>query len=74
MDHQRQLPYGVSSIWLGSESRKMDFYDYFQTMPCNVRVLLRPSPITIIMVRIWSGFNENWQDKCWELSLKTLAP
>ena len=22
----------------------MDFYDYFQTMPCNVRVLLRPSP------------------------------
>ena len=28
--------------WMGSESRKKDFYDFFQTMACNVRLLLRP--------------------------------
>ena len=43
-DHPKQLPYGVYySIWLGSESRVMDFYDFFQTMSCSVRVFFRPS-------------------------------
>ena len=34
----------ISFDWgLGSESRKIDFSDFFQAMPCNVSVYLRPS-------------------------------
>ena len=31
----------------------MDFYEFFHTMQCNVRVLLRPSHIALFHLILW---------------------
>ena len=55
----------------------MDFYDFFQTMPCNVRLLLRPSPKRLLhlvffirnyLLRKWKEKkNYEWPQMLWQL-------